>query len=103
MTFIAQLIKASEYACTGRYWYPVQAPAVFMNELSISLSLSLSVCLSDYLVSISLSVQCTVYMDTETPREDLVLLIPLMLSLLPLSKVCSCTSGEGQEGQITGP
>ena len=38
MTSIAQLIKASEYVCTGRY--PVQASAVFLNELIISLSLS---------------------------------------------------------------
>ena len=36
MTSIAQLIKASEYVCTGRY--PVQASAVFLNELIISLS-----------------------------------------------------------------
>ena len=34
MTSIAQLIKASEYICTGRY--PVQASAVFLNELLIS-------------------------------------------------------------------
>ena len=39
MTSIAQLIKTSEYVCTGRY--PVQASAVFLNELIISLSLSL--------------------------------------------------------------
>ena len=32
MTSIAQLIKASEYACTGRY--PVQVSAMFLNELS---------------------------------------------------------------------
>ena len=37
MTSIAQLIKTSEYVCTGRY--PVQASAVFLNELIISLSL----------------------------------------------------------------
>ena len=34
MTSIAQLIKTSEYACTGRD--PVQASAVFLNELIIS-------------------------------------------------------------------
>ena len=39
MTSIAQLIKTSDYACTGRY--PVQASAMFLNELSISLSLQL--------------------------------------------------------------
>ena len=38
---IAQLIKASYYACTGRY--PVQARVVFLNELSISISLSTSI------------------------------------------------------------
>ena len=37
MTSIAQLIKTSEYVCTGRV--PVQASAVFLNELIISLSL----------------------------------------------------------------
>ena len=36
MTPIAQLIKTSEYVCTGRD--PVQASAVFLNELIISLS-----------------------------------------------------------------
>ena len=44
---IAQLIKASDVACTGRY--PVQALAMFLNELSISfslLSLSLSLLFS---------------------------------------------------------
>ena len=35
MTSIAQLIKTSEYVCTGRY--PIQASAVFLNELIISL------------------------------------------------------------------
>ena len=35
MTSIAQLIKASEYVCTGRN--PVQASAVFLNEIIISL------------------------------------------------------------------
>ena len=39
MTSLAQLIKASEYACTGRY--PVQASAMFLNELIISLSFSI--------------------------------------------------------------
>ena len=34
MTSMAQLIKASEYVCTGRY--PVQAVAVILNELIIS-------------------------------------------------------------------
>ena len=51
MTSIAQLIKASEYSCTGRY--PVQALAMFLNELSISLSLSLLPSLSYSLSSIS--------------------------------------------------
>ena len=37
MTSIAQLIKTSEYVCTGRY--PVQASAVFLNELMTSLLL----------------------------------------------------------------
>ena len=32
MTSIAQLIKASDYACTGMY--PVQARAMFLNEFS---------------------------------------------------------------------
>ena len=36
MTSIAQFIKTSEYVCTGRD--PVQALAVFLNELKISLS-----------------------------------------------------------------
>ena len=49
MTSIAQLIKASDYACTGRY--PIQARVVFLNELSISLSLCVSLCLC---VSVSL-------------------------------------------------
>ena len=44
MTSIAQLIKASEYACTGRS--PLQASTMFLNELIISLSLSLSFSLS---------------------------------------------------------
>ena len=34
MTSIAQLIKSIEYVCTGRY--PVQASALFLNELIIS-------------------------------------------------------------------
>ena len=38
MTSIALLIKVREYVCTGRY--PVQASAVFLNELIISLSLT---------------------------------------------------------------
>ena len=46
LTSIAQLIKASEYARTGRY--PVQASAVFLHELVISLSLSLSFSLYIY-------------------------------------------------------
>ena len=40
MTSIAQLIKTSEYVCTGR-WHPVQASAVFLNELIISFSQTL--------------------------------------------------------------
>ena len=36
MTSIAQIIKASVYACTGRY--PVEASAMFLNEFLISLS-----------------------------------------------------------------
>ena len=35
MTSIAQLLKTSEYVCTGKY--PAQASAVFLNELVISL------------------------------------------------------------------
>ena len=34
---VHMLIKTSEYVCTGRY--PVQASAVFLNELIISLYL----------------------------------------------------------------
>ena len=34
---MTQLIMASDYACMGRY--PVQASAMFLNELSISPSL----------------------------------------------------------------
>ena len=53
MTSIAQLIKTSEYACTGRYQVRASATS-FLNELSISppLSLSLSIYLS-FCLSIS--------------------------------------------------
>ena len=47
LTSIAQLIKASDYACTGRY--PVQTSAIFLNEFSISLSLVFSPSHSLYL------------------------------------------------------
>ena len=54
MTSIAQLIKASEYACTDRY--TVQASAMFLNELIISLNLFLSISLNLFLsISLSLS------------------------------------------------
>ena len=40
MTYIAQLIKASDYACTDRY--PVQVSVMCLNELSIFVSLSMT-------------------------------------------------------------
>ena len=47
------LIKTSKYVCTGSD--PVQATAVFLNELIISLSICLSVYLLLLLLSLSLS------------------------------------------------
>ena len=52
MTSIAHFIKTSEYVCTGRY--SVQASAMFLNELIISLNLFLSISLNLFL-SISFS------------------------------------------------
>ena len=60
MTSIAQLIKASDYACTGRY--PVQALAMFLSELSISLYLPLSLFLSFLSLSpLSISLYLYIY------------------------------------------
>ena len=65
MTSIAQLIKASEYACTGSY--PIQAS----NELSIALYLP-SACLLSLLLSLppslSLSIQIYLCLGRQYPR-----------------------------------
>ena len=82
MTSIAQLIKASEYACTGRY--PVQALAVFLNELIISLSLFLFPSNSFYCVYFYLFIFFIYLFSALAPLLHQITVVCLPLSLLCL-------------------